>query len=251
MLFLMEENFKSKVHVILVGSFSPEDVSVTFTPGTFNLSSEAKELIETGWQEVTGFMKERGHSFYNGPLVRLESIESSHKLQLKLSNSITYKDVVGLRHHPYNKFSGFPRESLPNAACAATILRTADKLFAIGKRDWGDWETSFEISGGFLRIEEEGNIFQSSLNRLKDDWLLEPSDLASHSLRMVLKYPAINETQFIFDAVTNLNSQELSSRDSRYEEIRLIQSTGDIHDWHPPSKTALELALNEYLKEFC
>jgi len=223
-------------------------VSSTLVETSFKRDKDLDEFIQEGWELQCDKMLAQNHNFYDGPLVRFEGSEfSSSHLVVKLSKSIHYSDVVGLRARPFEQFQYLGEDYMPNAFSVMSVLVTADDKLPIGWRQTGDWEKAYEITGGFMRVDELSAVFDSSLKRLLEDYSITNEEVDQHSLLRLYSYPEISETTALFVIKTGLTSKDVQKKNHSYPELKFldnsieaIKAVKDL-EWHGPSLNALEV----------
>jgi len=234
-----------KIKILAKGKFSKSNVSIKEVRCKLKRNEEINQFIIKGWEIKKKFAQERNFQFYDGPLLRFEGLEVNEKLTFLISHSITYKDVVGIRAQSFDHlYSNFGIDFMPNALSVMNIIVTEDEKIPIGWRHSGDWEESFEISGGFVKKSEKHDIFQASLNKIKEDFSPLPSIIKEHVLIIVYEYPSISETTACFLIKLGINSKELLRHEGNYKNINFLEGSKDLIEQlpekiHKPSLTAL------------
>ena len=194
-------------------------------PSTFSPNKSLKELIKEGWKKATDTMLQKEWSFYDGPLLRFEDIKKvDNELHILVSPSITYKDVVGIRAHPEKSYKQLTQKERPNSLSTINIIVTSDNIIFMGLRESGDWDESFELSGGFMRVEEN-NPYESTLNRLNDDFNIKEDEIDNHTLLSISHLPSILETMFIYKIKLGISSRDLIKKGSRYNDVAHVPNS--------------------------
>lgn len=232
---------------------SYDKVFIREVPGVFSPHEELRQLIDSGWEMATERMTRLGWPFYNGPMTRYEGFEATGDgLVFLASHSIGYKDVIGLRAHPYSAFRDFSYEFLPRAFTVMNVLITSDNKIVLGYRRTGDWDESYELSGGFVKPESMSSALDGILYWLRRDFLITKEEVAGSRLVAFVYYPPILEFMMVFVTQLFVSSSEILLRkgkgefhsdilcfeDSLEEWVRL---KGSGVSFHPPSAANLEL----------
>ena len=232
-----------------------QDVALVGVPSMFD-SAPANDLIHTGWERATKRMTERNWTFYDGPLLRFEGIEEIEgNVRIYVSRANSYKQVVGLRAHEHEAFSHLQPHERPNALSTINIITTSDERLLMRWRSSGDWDESYELSGGFVRTNEY-SLLNSTLQRLTDDLSISQNEIVGQELLTIVHYPRILETMAVFGVRLNLTADEVTARDHRYTKILHLPNTKEAWDdikselekkdpphMHPPSRTILDTIL--------
>jgi len=234
----------NKIKILVEGNFLKNDTIIKNVENNFKRNEEISRFIKKGWEIKKKIAQEKDFQFYDGPLVRFEALELNEKITFLISCSINYKDVVGIRaqffEHLYSKFG---IHFMPNALSVMNIIITKDEKIPIIWRHFGDWEESFEISGGFVKKTERHDIFQASLNKIKDDFSLPISTVKEHVLIAVYEYPSISETTACFLVRLKIFSREVlkygNNKNIKFLDVskNLIKQLPE--KIHKPSLTAL------------
>lgn len=234
----------NKIKILSEGKFFKNDIIIKEVESKLNRNEEINQIIAKGWEIKKRIAQEKDFQFYDGPLVRFEDLELNEKITFLISCSITYKDVVGIRaqffEHLYSKFG---THFMPNALSVMNIIVTKDGKIPIIWRHSGDWGESYEISGGFVKRAERHDIFQASLNRIKDDFFLPSSIVKEHILIAVYEYPSISETTACFLVKLEISSKEVLKY-ANNKNIKFLDVSEDLirqlpEKIHKPSLTAL------------
>lgn len=184
------------------------------------------DLIANGWEQKSDIARSNNYPFYNGPLARFEGFHVGESgLTFDLSLGVNYKDVVGLRAAKTTPCElGLLKRCDPNAFSIFNIVTTTDHKIPFGLRKSGDWEESFELSGGFLREDEMGALAESSLNRLREDLAMDAVDLCDHYAFSLYENPNIFETTLAFECQASFSSSEFV-RPTKYDKVIFIDNS--------------------------
>lgn len=245
---------KESQHIIpiVVNTSNIKDVAIVGVPSMFD-PKPSEDLIRTGWERATKKMAERNWAFYDGPLFRFEGTEEIEgNIRIYASHANTYKHVVGLRAHDHETFSHLQPHERPNVLSAMNIITTNDGKCIMRWRNSGDWDESYELSGGFVRTHEP-SFLRCAQQRLTSDLLVSTNEIMQQKLLTIVHLPQILETMAVFSIHLNLTADEIVSRDRRYTKILHIPQTkeawedvknklekNDPSHLHPPSKTILD-----------
>lgn len=219
----------------------------------FKPSEHTQYLIENGWEKATEKMRQKDWKFYDGPLVRYEDIEEKEdSINIKVSHTITYKDIVGLRANPYESFKKITPEKQMSAISAINIIITSDNMIPLGLRASGDWDESFELSGGFMRTNESC-LVKSSKNRLQDDMNITKHEIVDQKLHALIHHPTIAEVMAVFIVRVDLSISEIMNKNTRYrtimpflnnkkewEQTKRECALAKKTEFHPPSRAILD-----------
>jgi hypothetical protein len=199
---------------------TPKKISrISITKSTYGPAEATRTLIKSGWEKAKKEMKKKKWSFYEGPLLRFEGLDTTgSETIIKASTSITYRDVVGIRAHNAKTVTSLPENDQPRALSVMSILKTTEGSIILGIRASGDWDRSFEIPGGFVRTNE-GNVCDSIQNRLFDDYGLHTSNISESTLIGFIEVPEIQEMMCVF----------LHSIDLPFHTLQRVSKKPDIY----------------------
>jgi len=197
---------------------------------TYFPDSKSQEILEEGWKNAIKFMNNKNHKFYNGNLLRFESIS---KNKIRFSRGITFKDVVGIRNTKSDLYE-LSKNSLPISITSMGLIIHNKKIILRNRND-GDWKKYIEISGGFLR-ETDNSLKESVYNRLNEDFKLEKNDFKSIVYYNLFFFPEICETISVYileikdEALNRIKKEFNIKKVNKFEEI-----VNEVKKVHPPS----------------
>jgi hypothetical protein len=109
----------------------------------------------------------------------------------------------------------------PNVLSVIAVLKTADNKLILNHHASGDWEESYELVGGFVRMGTTSLI--SSINTfLEKDLGIKQTDIKQQTLNSIGHYVGILETMAIFKVELKLTAAELLMRGNNSETIQTI-----------------------------
>lgn len=252
-----------KIKVFFCWKITADYLNMKVVNSSYESTEETKKVIEKWREKVLDFAEKKWHKIFNWALLRFEGFNYEQNIAyLKISKWIFYKEVVWLRNNKLSKYLNVSETNNPNAFSVINIVISSDnKLILWWRKDW-DWDHSFEISWWFLRWYETESIFDSSVNRLKDDLNIEQNLISHHYLVSIYDYKEILETTWLFLIKLNITEKELKQINWHYEKhLEINNERNSINKilkanlkFHEPTRQALYYyienftKLNEYVK---
>ena len=190
---------------------NPENYGIDI-PLDPEVSEEIKETVRAAKRNP----EESGAEFYNGPLVRVKDLDINNRvLELDLQNT-NYFSHAGTRDRPE-----LGKENRADPLSVGALLTTSDGRVVLGEKsglnEYGEGE--YQLPGaGF--VEDPEKQYERSMNaepsspihrELNEEMNLEPPHFDFLSPKAVVG-AAYRQPMLIYDAKTDLNSQEVADR---------------------------------------
>ena len=234
------------MRTLVIGGYEEAQVRAACVRRDRRVDPAVRRRLAEGWRRRRAELDRLGRPYSDGPLLQFEGIDlrdEPDQVTLLLSPTISYRDVVGLRaRRP--AVGEFAPDALPRPFSVMNVLVTGDRRVVLGWRDVGDWDPSWELSGGFARRGEQP--FDASRNRLFEDFRLSAADLTGHRMLAVGDSHEFAETFALFEVETALSADAVRAR-ATYARTRSLADEGAAlrrgpgGALHPPSRIALAL----------
>ena len=234
------------MRVLVNGTWGEPSVSATEIHRERRADPELRRFIDEGWRIQRERMERASRPYSDGPLLRFEGIDvldDPCQVSFLVSPSLRYRDVVGVRARAVPSHMRM-RSALPRPFSVMNVVVSADDRIVLGWRNVGDWEPSFELSGGFVRPDEQP--FEASRNRLRDDLGLPRRDLASHVMVCAADCREFGEAFALFVARAHKSSAEIAASASYDRMCDLDDSPDALAKYHEPLHPPSRLALRAY-----
>lgn len=190
----------------LFSSTTPHDVRFSLAPTLLSSPYKHADYVEEGWGQVTG----RRDNLFISPLLRVADITHSEDTVLyTVADDVTYKDVVGLRNYP-DFMNLIPQEEIFQVLSCIMFVRTSDGIQVLVERDTGDWPHSLELSGGFIRLDEEDvDIASFARRRVAADFQIDISKVSQIRFLGAIDFKSVCEVMNVFDVALSISFDEL------------------------------------------
>jgi hypothetical protein len=199
---LLQEFSHTKKSVQLVSSSTP---SLKHAP-------EMNTLIEKGW----GAACAERPDLFDSRLLRVTDVENwEQAVRIRVAPDITYKDVVGFRHHR-DEIQTLPPDRVFQSLTIILEVTTNDNDVVLLERDSGDWPHSLEFPGMFVRRESAQKTEQEILDELlAKDLGIDAKRCDAISLFSILDFKNICEMMLIYKVTLECATEELRAYASK------------------------------------
>lgn len=207
------------------------------TDHSFIFPQSLKAEADTIWQQL---LVEQPN-LHASPLYRVLTIDDEI---IVATADFTYRDIVGIRNAD-NFVKHF--STIPLALSMIAFVTTYDKQTVLIERNTGDWPTSLELPGAFMRPAYGPNLYEQALRFLHNDLALVETDLEKHSILGVVHNPHICEAMVVVQIVTKRSLAELQQQAPKpVHAIPLnyaIENHGGLFSTplHEPTRTVMKL----------
>jgi hypothetical protein len=164
--------------VLASGEWSPQRVTVTWSPSTRRILPEVECAIEQAWSAAQARL---GDKLFDGSMCRLECWSASgDRLDLTLSHT-SYRAFLGTNLFNAHLADTFGREVLANPVGLSTALQTADGYLVLGRRNdsVAYYPNRVHPFAGALEPAEPTDVFAEIRRELREELSLADADLTT------------------------------------------------------------------------
>lgn len=207
------------------------------TEKTFTLPPSIESSVASIWNRLLSEQP----TLHPSPLYRVTA-QKQH--ELTVATDITYRDVVGIRN---TEAFATHFTTVPLALSMIAFVKTSDQYTVLIERNTGDWPTSLELPGAFMRPAYGLDLYTQALTFLHNDLALTKTDISKHKVRGMLHNSDICEAMLVADFTTVLSLSDLKTRAPKPVHALPADYRTEHHNEHfslpvhQPSKTVLEL----------
>lgn len=225
--------------------FSEDVVDKALVNIVYNVDSVTikNNLVEVGWESV---LKYRDNLFVSNLLRVLDYDFSDGVLNFKVSDDVTYKDVVGLRKYP-EFMKHVSLDDIYQVISCIMFVRTSCGSFVLVERDSGDWPHSVELSGGFVKSDHVSNdLFEFVKDRVAKDFSINENNIEKINFVGVIDFKSICEVMNVFLVDINITFEELENNGCLIHKLPLNYSPENHTElfslpMHYPTSVVLDL----------
>ena len=211
------------------GDWLPDQVTVTWSPGTRRTVPEVEALIERAWSAVTA---RPGVHLFDGPMCRAESWRAApDRLELAVSPT-SYKPFLGTNLSHPGLADRYGPGVMANPAGVSAALVTADGFFLLGRRNASVayYPGRVHPFAGALEPRDvaaagdagrPGGAFAAVYRELNEELGLGPTDLEDVRCAAVVEDLALRQPELIFRARTPRTRAEVEAQVDRAEHHAL------------------------------
>lgn len=219
-----KKEIESKAKVLILGTFTSEDIETVITDHQMPHNTELDHKIETEWAPKAA------KGWFAGPLARVENFELTNQGKLRLTFGRTdFREYSGSRN--LEDLRKFGYEGISNPLSSSTVLATADGKLVISVKLQGDKIGAVDAIGGYTHPGKDTNaqtgkidIFQTAKREVLEESLVSEGELSDIvCLGLSYEYAGLCHPVASFVAKTPLTADEIKGRIAgKEEEVHLI-----------------------------
>ena len=195
-------------NLLAAGSWSPEQVTVTWAGSSRKLVPEVERAIEAAWAEASGRL---GEKLFDGPMCRLEGFAASpDRLELTLSRT-SYRSFLGTNYANAHLADIHGREVLANPVGISNVLRTSDDYLLLGRRNdsVAYYPNRVHPFAGALEPREPMDVFEEARRELREELNLPADDIADIRCVGMAEDRTLRQPELFFIVATTRTRGEL------------------------------------------
>src|SRR5438270_2948610 len=189
-----------------VGDWPPQRVRYEEVESTRPILPEVEQLIDDAWRQVS---QQPGVHLFDGPMVRLESWQTSgDQLQLTLSRT-SYKPFLGTNLHHPELADRYGRSILANPVGVSPALETSDGWLMFGRRNASVayYPQRVHPFAGALEPRDADDVFAAVYRELAEELNFTAADIAEARCAGIAEDRSIRQPELIF-RVTSTRTRE-------------------------------------------
>jgi hypothetical protein len=208
----------------LVGRWKPSQITITWTSDSRPIIPQVEELIEQSWQSA---MSRPGVLLFDGPMCRLESLESrGDQLHLQLSRT-SYKIFMGTNLTHAELADQYGAGILANPIGLSAALISSDGFLLLGRRNANVayYPSRVHPFAGALEPGEPLDVFEDVRRELREELSLEEDDVREIVCTGMANDLSLRQPEMIFAVRSNRDRRQIESQ-LDHEEHRGVWVSG-------------------------
>lgn len=207
--------------VIAKGPWTPQELEARVVASTLRAAPELEAAVDAAWRAA---LAEPGRTLFDGPMMRLESLEASEgRLRWSLSET-SYRPFYVLHMLRPDLLEAHP-EAAPRPVGVSAGVITADGKLLLGKRSSrvAYYPGHVHPFAGTLEPADGGSPFVAARRELKEELGIGDGDLAEMKLLAIVEDERLAQPEAILAVGTTLTSEQVRLQLDREEHSEVVE----------------------------
>jgi hypothetical protein len=194
-----------------IGRWEESQITISWTANSRPIIPRVEQLIEQSWRKA---MSRPGVLLFDGPMCRLESLESrGDSLHLQLSRT-SYKIFMGTNLTHAELADQFGPGILANPIGLSAALISSDGFLMLGRRNANVayYPSRVHPFAGALEPAEPLNIFDDVRRELREELSFEKDDVQKIACIGIANDLSLRQPEMIFAVRSNRDRQRIESQ---------------------------------------
>jgi hypothetical protein len=207
----------------LVGCWTPSQITISWTQSSRPIVPHVEQLIEQSWQTA---MSRPGVLLFDGPMCRLESLESrGDQLHLRLSHT-SYKIFMGTNLSHSDLADQYGPGILANPIGLSAALISSDGFLLLGRRNANVayYPSRVHPFAGALEPSERVDVFEEVRRELREELSLADADVREIVCTGMASDLSLRQPEMIFAMRSNRDRALIESQLDREDDRDSIET---------------------------